>query len=307
MGQETIRTYRYVRVSIVAAVALLFIALVLQIVRAPEPIRESISAYFYSPVRSVFVGTLVGVAFSLVAIRGRRGGENALLDLAGMLLPLVAIVPTPVEGTTQAPCPTASKCIPDELLSGVEVGVAALLILGAAGLVFAGWTLTREHQAHPVAARRGFAGAVGIWAAVAVWFGPTSGWALRQSFLANGHYVAAILMFACVVGVALINARRSERDIRIARVRVSYRPVYRAVAWAMTVTLVGAVAYWAVAIRPVPGAQSRVILFLEVVVLALFAVFWVAQTAEFWNIGLPAEAREPDPSEAPAPPGLTAE
>lgn len=101
---------------------------------------STISAYYYSPVRSVFVGVLVGAAFSLVAIRGRRGAENALLDLAGMLLPLVAIVPTPVEGTSDAPCLRGVRYIPEEFLAGVEVGVAALLILGAVGLVFGGWS-----------------------------------------------------------------------------------------------------------------------------------------------------------------------
>lgn len=296
MGRETIRTYRYVRVSIVAAVALLFIALFLQIVRAPEPIRESISAYYYSPVRSVFVGTLVGAAFSLVAIRGRRGGENALLDLAGMLLPLVAIVPTPIEGTSEAPCPRAGRCIPEEFLAGVEVGVTSLLILGAAGLVFAGWTLVRERQDAPVAARRGFAAACGIWTIVAVWFGPTADWGPRELFLDIGHYAAAIPMFALIVTVALINARRSERDIHIARIRMSYRPVYRVVAWSMAVVLAGALAYWAVAIRPDPDAQSSLIFWVEAWLLASFAVFWVAQTAEFWNIGLPEEAREAEPS-----------
>lgn len=296
MGHETIRTYRYVRVSIVAAVALLFIALFLQIVRDPGPTWGSISAYYYSPVRSVFVGTLVGAAFALVAIRGRRGGENALLDFAGMLLPLVAIVPTPVEGTSEAPCPRGDKCIPAEFLSGVEVGVAALLILGAAGLIFAGWTLVSEHQADPVAARRGFAVACGIWGIVAVWFGPTADWGPRELFLDVGHYAAAIPMFALIVAVALINARKSEQDIQIARVRVSYRPVYRVVAWGMAIVLAGALAYWALVIRPDPDAESSLIFWVEAWLLALFAVFWGAQTAEFWNMGLPEEARETEPS-----------
>lgn len=301
MGQETIRTYRYVRVSLVAAVALLFIALSVQIVRDPAPILGSISAYYYSPPKSVFVGTLVGAAFSLVAIRGRRGGENAMLDLAGMLLPLVAIVPTPLAGTSEAPCPRGGKCIPEEFLPGVEVGVTALLILGVAGLIFAGWTLASERHDNPEAARRGFAAACGIWALVAVWFGPTADWGPRELFLDIGHYAAAIPMFALIVAVAIINARKSEQDIQIARVRVSYRPVYRMVAWGMAIVLAAAPVYWALAIRPDPAAENSLIFWVEAWLLTLFAVFWVAQTAEFWNLGLPEEARESEPSRIPSP------
>ena len=296
MGQESIRTYRYVRVSVVAAVALLFIALFLQIVRDGWTIEASISAYYYSPVRGVFVGALVGAAFSLVAIRGRRGGENALLDLAGMLLPLVAIVPTPVEATSDTRCHRGGKCIPEEFLAGVEVGVAALLILGAAGLTFAGWTLVRVRGGNPATSRRGFAAACGVWAIVAVWFGPTSDWGPRELFMDIGHYAAAIPVFGLIVVVALINARKSGREIWIARVRVSYMPVYRVVAWGMAIVLIAACVYWFFVLRPEPGIGNSLIFWVEAWLLTLFAVFWVAQTAEFWNIGLPEEAREAERS-----------
>jgi len=72
-------------------------------------------AYFDTPVRTVFVGTLVGAAFSQVAIRGRCGGEDALLNLAGVLLPLVAFLPVPTPGTDGDPCPgQAARYVPAE-------------------------------------------------------------------------------------------------------------------------------------------------------------------------------------------------
>ena len=125
-GHETVVTYRYVRVSIVGVVVLLFTALLIEVAGDSWDLLPSISAYFYTPVRSVFVGSLVAAAFLLVAVRGRPGLEDGLLNLGGMLLPVVAFVPTPVSGQ----CPTGGRCIPDEFVPGVEVSMGALLIVG---------------------------------------------------------------------------------------------------------------------------------------------------------------------------------
>ena len=44
----------------------------------------SISATFYSDLRTIFVTTLLAVGLALVAVKGRPGGENTLLDVAGV-------------------------------------------------------------------------------------------------------------------------------------------------------------------------------------------------------------------------------
>ena len=89
-------TYRYLRVSVVAMALLLFVAIGLDALAGGERFG-SISGYFYSPVRSVLVGALVAIGPALVAIKGRPGWEDVLLDLAGMVIPLVAFVPVPRE------------------------------------------------------------------------------------------------------------------------------------------------------------------------------------------------------------------
>lgn len=297
VSDETIKTYRYVRISMVGAVVLLFVTLFLQIARDQWDVQSSISAYYYLPVRSVFVGTLVGAAFSLVAIHGRRGGEDVLLNLAGMLLPLVAFVPTPVTGTPEAPCPRGDRCIPEEFLPGVEVSVAALLIVGSFGLAFASWTLKRKGWTDP-AAPWGLGAAYFVWAVFAVWFGPTSDWGPRERLLDLGHYAAAIPVFALIVAVAFINARKTEQSIQVAGRQASYKVVYRLVALGMAIVLVAALAYWFIVIRPDPESESSLVFWVEAWLLALFAVFWSFQTREFWYDGLPEEARQTRPGGA---------
>ena len=55
---------------------------------------DSISAFYYSPARGLFVGTLVAIGVALVAYRGYTRGENWLLNVAGTLAIVVALFPT---------------------------------------------------------------------------------------------------------------------------------------------------------------------------------------------------------------------
>lgn len=279
-GRETVVTYRYVRVSIVGVVVLLFTAVLIEVARDSWDLLPSISAYFYTPVRSVFVGSLVAAAFLLVAVRGRPGLEDALLNLGGMLLPVVAFIPTPVTGQ----CPAGGRCIPDEFAPGVEVSMGALLIVGLPGLGLALWTLLGRSRSG--AAPSGLGGAVLVWLVFAVWFGPTADWAPRESLFAFGHYVAAVGVFAMMVAVAVVNARRTDRDATIAGRTFSYSTVYVAVALAMGGVLAFAIAAWALGWFP----GGDLVFWVEALLLALFSLFWAVQTAEFWAIGLPEEA-----------------
>lgn len=55
---------------------------------------DSISAFYYTPARGLFVGTLVAIGVALVAYRGYTRGENWLLNAAGTLAIVVALFPT---------------------------------------------------------------------------------------------------------------------------------------------------------------------------------------------------------------------
>jgi len=274
------KTYRYLRVGVVAMAVLLGVSVGIEIAVGPAlGILDSISAYYYTPVRGVFVGSLLAVGLGLVAIKGREGPEDVMLNLAGMLAPLVAFVPTPIS-VTVAGFEVDQRTVPAALVPAVENNVAALLVLGVAGLAFA-WA-TVGHGRTGSAHRRSLAGALVLLAGIAAWFGLA-----RESFLEFGHYAAAVPMFGLIVGVAVVNARQTTSGAVHHRLaRATYRRAYAAVAGAMGVTIVVAVMFF---VLDSTGHRPFFawLFWVEVVLLALFATFWVFQTAEHWHEGLP--------------------
>jgi hypothetical protein len=278
---EARKTYRYLRVAVVAMAVLLGTSVVIEIVFGPRGgILDSISAYYYTPVRGVFVGSLVAVGLGLVAIKGREGLEDVMLNLAGMLAPLVALVPTPIS-VPVAGFVTERRTVPAALVPAVENNVASLLVLGAVGVLFA-WATVREGP-YRTSHLRSVAGAAALLAGLALWFGFG-----RGSFLEFGHYAAAVPMFGLIVGVAVINARNTTQGaVVVSRLAdATYRRTYAAIATLMGATIVVAGIFF---LLDSTGHRPFVswLFWAEVVLLALFAVFWVLQTAENWNEGLP--------------------
>src|SRR5687768_17209597 len=90
---STQRTYRYVRLGLKAAILSIFVSLIAYGTTYGWP--GSISALFYTPSGTVFIGAIFAVSFGLLALSG-HSVEQALLDLAGVVVPLIAIVPTVV-------------------------------------------------------------------------------------------------------------------------------------------------------------------------------------------------------------------
>jgi len=60
---------------------------------AGQPLQGSMSAYYYTAMRDEFVGVLIAVGVLLVVYRGYTRLENVALDLAGVFLAGVALVP----------------------------------------------------------------------------------------------------------------------------------------------------------------------------------------------------------------------
>jgi hypothetical protein len=90
-----LRTYTALRIGMVAVLMGLGVSLFLEIRGAPEHcVNKSISAYYYTPVHSVFVGALIALSLAMIALWGKTVAEDACLNLAGMLAPVVAFVPT---------------------------------------------------------------------------------------------------------------------------------------------------------------------------------------------------------------------
>jgi hypothetical protein len=90
-------------------------------------------------------------------------------------------------------------------------------------------------------------------------------------------------MFLAVIAVVWLNARDVRRGVQQGSMpwdRTRYVAMYRAVAVAMLLALAATVA-----LSLLTGSTSLVF-WVEVVLLVLFAVFWVIQTIELWDQGL---------------------
>lgn len=87
------KSYRYLRIAIVAMVLALLVSVFFEYLAASS-LLNAISAYYYTPVNPLFVGALVMIGICLIAIRGATVFEEVVLNLAGMLAPVVALVPT---------------------------------------------------------------------------------------------------------------------------------------------------------------------------------------------------------------------
>ena len=124
-----VETYFVLRLVIAIGALILPVGLLLWVTVDPSvPMQNSISAFYYTPARGLFVGTVVAIGVAMMAYRGYTRGENMLLNSAGTLAIVVALVPTV-----------------DPALSGQNVGnivhaVAALafFILAALSIVFYG-------------------------------------------------------------------------------------------------------------------------------------------------------------------------
>jgi len=230
-------------------------------------------------VRAVLVGSLVALAPALIAIKGRPGWEDALLDLAGMLIPLVAVVPAPLRVGCSAGVET---CTPAEVQPGVRNNVSALLVVGAVCLAFAWWSAQPRGRVITLA----LVVATGVWLAFGLWFVVSF-----DTFLVGAHYAAAIAFFVLISAVAWINGRRAvERGNVRGMTPDGYARAYKLISLLMVLTIV------LYAVAAVVGAQLwfATILVVEAVLLLLFAVFWALQTAENWD----EEAVETVPPEA---------
>jgi hypothetical protein len=279
-----VTTYNHLRLALAALVLLLFGSVALEAWAAGGCLQPSISAYYYTPAGPVLIGVLVAVGVCLIALRGNTDAEDVLMNLAGMLAPGVALIPTPDAGScSSAPLAvpdtpsTVANAMPALFVTGAVVGVAALVIARREGTLAATTRWTRA----------GILLTVALLAAGAVWFVVD-----RDGFLDHGHGAAAVPMFLAVVVVVWLNARDVQQSIRRGAVRPEgvapgwlvsrrrYVGIYRVIAVGMLLALAATVV-----ITTATGSTSLVF-WVEVVLIVLFAVFWVVQTVELWNRGL---------------------
>lgn len=296
---SVLSTYRYLRVGMVLLVLLLAAAVTLQVF-SPDPDcwQRSVSAYYYTPARAVFVASLCAIGACLIVYRGNTDGEDIALNASGLLAFVVAFVPTQVDAT----CPASNVPSPAELDAAVTNNVWALYAAGIA-LTAVSWFLRSR------TAPRGRGGSLSVWplvfSSVAVVVFPFVFVTWHDAVRDHGHDVAAIALFAGIVVVVGMNAlglaTHSGADVRHESGRPSVRRAanrYTAVGLAMLGTFVGVlVAHWAV-----PGFVQW-LFWLEALLIAEFAVYWVLQTIELWHVVDRSESPSHSPNAVtPAPP-----
>lgn len=300
LAPTSLKTHRYLRLSLVLIVFTLLLSVALQsIVVSWEPLLfgwrplSSISHAFYTPARDVFVGTLMAASIALLALSG-RSRSTTLLDICAIFAPLIAIVPTGIADTRavgEIPCPTASECIPTEYVGGAKAGIAVYTVVVV--VVVVTMAVIRRHprtrDTAGVAARGSARSAtlVSIIALVTAGtvtvlaFSP----ALKDGFpfnlwpVGSIHFAATLLFFGVFAAVPILHAGGPVEPGETPP-SPRQRAIYRWIAGLLIVDLVVLVA--ALLFRQVFG-ETPVVLIGEAVALALFAAFWWVQTFQRWD------------------------
>lgn len=269
---DAIKTYRYLRLAMLALVALFSIAIIIErLGTEPGCWQTSISGYYYTPAQAVIVASFIAVGICMIVLKGSTEVEDILLNSAGILAPVVAVVPTPNPGDCRSVAITVGDLSPN-----VMNNIIALLITGAISLVVTAIIAARaqsQGDAHAWDHRIGISVSVAIVSIVALWF-----FADGSSFLKYAHYTAAVALFACMIAVVWANARGLARHSEQSRSTGRERNGYIAIAVAMVIVMVGGFGW-------LPGWKLT-LLWVEALLIFLFAVFWILQTIELWDEGL---------------------
>ncbi len=278
---RAVKTWRYLRLSMVLLVVGLGASVVVEWREVGwDCLQTSISAYYYTPVRAFFVSALLAIGVCMIAMKGNRELEDGLLNVAGMLAPVVGFVPTPGPGTcTSTPAEKADGTanVVNNMSTLFTVGLVGLVAVTS--LVLLEW---RRSRMRPPTTHW-----IGIGLSAAFWLVAVLVFSLsRAEFIDAAHYAAAILMFACIVGVVVFNAIDFKRKTAEGPVeKRDYANRYALVAWSMGLSVVGMVGW------KLLFGWAHLVLGIEAALITLFAVFWAIQTAELWDDGLrPARA-----------------
>lgn len=287
--QDFKKTYRYLRIGILGAVLLLGVSILLER-RLVDCWQTSISAYYYTPVRAVFVGSLLAVGLSLIVYKGRSADrwtitiagrhfhvnlEDICLNFAGVFAPVVAIAPTVDVGTCWSRPPEAFPVRDDGSLAGwVTTNIAnnftALVLAGLLMLVVAvvlTMVLNRSVAAPVRNVERGTSATLAVTGLLLI-----VGWLLYlywDDFNRAAHGRAAFLMFAFLIG-AIVAVARQHRKANNAR-------------WKRYAVLAAAMALGGALIAYLPIFGDHTVFAVEIYEIGLFFVYWLAQTVENWD------------------------
>ena len=277
MGSEyqydLLRTYRYVRAGMVFLVALLGAAVFIEARAHHFSIQPSISAYYYTPVKPVFVAALCAVGVLMIVYRGNTDAEDGFLNASGFLAFVVAFVPTRPENT----CVVSD--LPGDTVAAITNNVSALFILAVAAFVFTVLLERAQPDRNVLVTRGGRTSLVfSLLAFVAlvlyflVW---------RDSFICHGHDTAAIMLFAGIVVVVGLNGWGLAVKQAVQTQTTPEQHRWNRYFYGFVLMLASIVL--GVVLGPVTHVLPHWVFWLEGAMITQFAMFWVTQTVELWN------------------------
>lgn len=273
MDRDTaLDTYRYLRGGIPIMLVMLGSAMIIERARA-TCWQTSISAYYFTAVHAVFIGTICAIGTLLIVYKGSKDTEDVLLNLAGILAFVVAFVPT-----SRPVLLCGASALPVDAVTNAAVlaNVWALVLTLLAARAASWWMYRRTGTGHS----RSTLGTVAVWIQRAVLaVGLVGLIAAPDWFVTNAHGIAAVAMFAAFICTVIITAFLAGRqDEQLTSHTGLYHRVYQIISVAMVLTLTAAVA-----VHFALDDFNHVVLIVEILLIVEFGAYWVVQTIELWS------------------------
>jgi hypothetical protein len=298
-----LRTYSFLRIGMLGVLLGLGVSVLFEVDRSHGCVQRSVSAYYYTPTRAVFVGSLVALGVSMIVLWGKSWVEDGFLNLAGMLAPVVAFVPTSDAnfcGVTNA-SQQAANGDPAQLINSAHQAIdnnvktyGVIIAVALIALVLAGATSTRwadlvRNQPGPWYRDPTFCLPFGL--AVALWV--TGGFIFiwhRPTFYEHAHGWSATTMFAFIIIVVAASAWAKREDWR--KAGSTHDATWR---WMLQYAGLAVLMVVAAVVIVVAGKIAATgswfgehwVLVVEATLIGLFAVFWVQQTIDRRDEGAP--------------------
>ncbi|MBJ7339561.1 hypothetical protein [Mycolicibacterium sp.] len=269
MKSSVLDTYRYLRGGMAVMIVLLGAAVLIE--RSTATCwQTSISAYYFTSAHGVFIGALFALGAMLIVYKGSNDTEDVLLNLAGILAFVVAMVPTtrPV-----LLCGRADLNIGNQsAIANVWAVVIALIVSRAASW----WMYHRTGTA----SRRSALGTVAVRVQrVLLAIGLVTLVAAPEWFRVNAHGIAAVAMFAAIILTVVITAFvTGSQDADKCPHRRRYQLIYQSISAVMVLTLIAAVC-----LHQLLDGFNHAVIVVEAALIGEFALYWVVQTIELWG------------------------
>lgn len=302
-----LRTYTAIRLGVVAVIVALGFAVWREIVNSPdECVQRSLSAYYYTPVRPVFVGALLVIGFAMIVMWGKTAAEDAALNLAGLLLTVVALVPTldanycslPKSIRGKVPDTATRSIADDDLIRANAASVTRsftallfvvtviLLAIAVAGVMVHRRAAATRRATEPAASAYAVTWGLAAVAVVIYYLLFQDADNPASAFNHSVHsWSANIAVGLIIVAVALAAFEKSRGDDPTSRKWVWF---YGVVAAAMVLVAVvikagdslGLFSGW-------DWVDDHATFLVEAILIALIGIFWTLQTIDRRNEGAP--------------------